>query len=269
MKSKMSLYLSLVVFTVVFAAGCSTRRGPALPDLDSVEMTATYIATQAMGTAINTPVVATATNTQVIISTPTFTATVGTGGAEQISVVISNQIIPGIQQVGYMVAVCDALGVTITNAAVSVNGPAGVKALPYNSAGGIYAYITTDPNDFQYGQNYTITVSANAHIYTHSLTLPANVVIAPDGSTVTWATGGAGEIAPLITVMDPAYSQYTYGPAISSPFDLVGTGVFTAGAGMYNVTSHITRIETQSFAGSNTTSACAIVQQTMAMVVRF
>jgi len=191
--------------------------------------------------------------------TPTNTA-VSNIAADVIVGTLTNINILGIPTVTYQVAVYTAAGVTVTTATVTVNGPNGLKTLVYNGTSGYYEYGSPDTADFQYGQKYTIKVIDGLNTYEQDVIAASDITIATDGSTVTWTDSSPGIPADIIMVTAPGPAMHTYGPSgVTSPYNLAGTGVYSAGTGAYLISPVLTTTQIPAFGGSSPLSTVIVI----------
>jgi len=203
--------------------------------------------------------------TPVASPTPTSTSDIT---KDIIAGVLTNLNIVGSTSASYQVGVYSALGVTVTTAAVTVTGPNGIKTLVFNGTSGYYEYSSVYPADFQYGHKYTISVTDGAKTYAQDIAAPSDVTIPSDGSTLSWINASPGTAVNMIIVTTSAPVVLTYGPGISSPYNLVAAGAYVAGSGVYNVSAVITTTQIPAFGGSNPLSNVSVADTKTVFVIR-
>lgn len=209
---------------------------------------------------------AAATATSTPIPTPTATADI-TG--DIIMGMLSSVNVLGIPTITYQIAVYSPASVTITTANVTVSGPAGVKTLVYNATSGYYEYGSANATDFQYGKKYTITVIDGPDTYVQDIITTSDIVVASDGSTVTWTNGSPGIPNNTIVVTDPAMTPHMYGPGVTSPYNLTSAGAYTYGTGTYLISTVFSTNQNPAFGGSNPVSTIITANSKTSFVIKF
>jgi hypothetical protein len=200
-------------------------------------------------------------------ATPTLTATAD-AAADIVAGMITNVNVIGIATVTYQVGVFTAAGVTVTTATVTVNGPNGLKNLVYNGTSGYYEFSSGSAADYQSGQKYTISVTDGLNVYSQDFYAMADGTIPADGSSASWATPATGVTIALISVIDPSFTPHLYGPGVTSPFDINGTGVYSNGTGSYFPTCTLMQTISPAFGGSNPSSMLFVNTSKSIMVLK-
>jgi len=139
----------------------------------------------------------------------------------------------------------------VTQATVTVTGPQGTVILN-NANNGQFTYISMNSNDYQPNKQYTMTVIYQNYSYKASGTAPGNITVASDGSTASWQYEGDFD---FIQIIDPNSGSHTYGPDLTSPFDINNTGVYNNGTGDYNLNVCVIKYILNTFPVSNSESS--------------
>ncbi len=240
-RGKNILFFTLTAVILIIYSGCSELKTPTKPEITKtpgITRTPTITPTNPEGT--DTPVITptitftpqdtTATSTVTItLSTPTFTATTTICAPSSISITAEAMkiIAYGTPQEVFIVMATDPSGNTLTNADVSISGPNGLIC---ESPDGYATYTGASVYHYIEQAEYSVSVIYNSVNYSGSFTTENDHVISPDGSTISWDY--PADVA-MVMAYDPAFNMYTYGPPLTSPFDVDGTGLYTNGAGDY------------------------------------
>lgn len=256
------LQICILAAVIALSAGCV--KGTSTNPTDQTVNTSTITPTITVTTI--TTATLTSTITPLTTATPTATITITATITDGVNIVVSMQMmdnngIMGTEQ--FVIHAIDNAGATLNVSSVTLAGPTGPLAGTITDS--VYTFTAPVTTDYVPSGSYTVTVGYNAVNYTGTFSLPGNMAIAADGSTVTWP--GSATIA-LITVIKPNMTSSMFGPAISSPVDLNTLGVYSLGAGTYTITSAVTFITP--FAVTNGATGIATSLQTrIKMVMKF
>ncbi len=191
---------------------------------------------------------------------PSPNPTATSGAAVNIMVIAQmsdNSGVLGIEQ--FAVYAADGQGATLTAASVTLTGPTGSISVTTTTSN-IFTYSAMSTADYVPGGSYTVTVNHNSTNYSGTFTLPGNMTIAADGSTVTWPYTATAAII-SVTTPAPAMVMHTYGPSLTSPYNLTATGVYSAGSGSYNISAIMTKATVFSVTGGTSTAGLVTSQQ--------
>jgi hypothetical protein len=166
----------------------------------------------------------------------------------------------------YAVTAADSAGVTLTTAAVSLIGPAGIIGLP--SANGVMTYSTlgSAPN-YQFSAQYAVSVTYNAVNYYGTFTSNPDITIAADGSQVSWPYAADSAMIVLYTPY-ACMTMQMYGPYLTSPFDVNATGIYAHCAGDYQIAPVITDTAPITFGQTGVTGTAVMQILKMAVITK-
>lgn len=139
----------------------------------------------------------------------------------------------------FAVVLMNGEGVTVTASTITLTGPTGVIGLQ-NSTGGIMYYSDDVHDKYIHGGLYSVSFTVEGSTYTGTIIPPGELVIAADGSSVSWPFSSA---MTSISVRNPDWNSQSYGPFINSPFDVNATGIYSYGAGEYSIYASVTKME--------------------------
>jgi hypothetical protein len=143
-----------------------------------------------------------------------------------------------LQLESFLLAATDGAGNTLSTACVGMWGPNGQIGLP--GSAGTMSYSSTNIQHYVPDATYYVSVTHNSINYFGSFKTPNDVVIANDGSTIAWDFPAS---VAVIAFTDPVHNMYSYGPNLTSPFDVNATGLYNAGPGNYGISITIEKDE--------------------------
>jgi len=163
----------------------------------------------------------------------------------------------GMEQEAFVVTITDAYGNTKTGAQISIHGPNGLVGVP--ATGGVLIYMNISAaNNFVPDSTYYVSITSGADYYIGSFQTLNDVIIAGDGSTVTW---DVNTDQMTVTVTDPAMNMQMFGPYLANPFDLNAAGVYSAGAGTYSISASYVKTAASFITATGVESAATVQSQ--------
>jgi hypothetical protein len=149
----------------------------------------------------------------------------------------------GLQMEQFVISVMDSKGATLNSALITMKGPTGVIGLP--DSPGFLNYSSSSLVDCPNGAQFYVSVTYNAVNYCGTFTFPGAINIASDGSSISWPYTATYV---MIGLTDPSWSvTKNYGPAaLTNPFNVTATNIFSSGPGDYNIMVETFLIDTNS-----------------------
>lgn len=144
----------------------------------------------------------------------------------------------------------------VAGATVTVSGPGRVTTMS-EIATGNFMFTSSDPLDYQYGQNYTVDVSVGGASYSASAAAPGSITFTAGCLVMNWTYDGNYN---LVQVTDPSLANHQFGPAPSStkPFDMNAHNAFSYGSGGYSVLVNVAKNISGAFPGAHFSSTLLV-----------